>query len=335
MEEMKDGGLPPWFRQGLPSALNWKKRAACARVARGSCCVVRAVFMVAVMKRWSWHGWWSMVFASVFAALGSGCSSAGKSVGGREVGEYTYDRGGIVRGARGEKSLALVFTGGEYGEGSGVILDALAARGGKASFFVTGDYLRQEAHRVYLRRMVDEGHYLGPHSDGHPLYCAWEDRTHTLMTREAFREDLGRNLDDLSWLGLTRERMRFFIPPYEWYNAEIVVWAREMGLTLINFTPGTRSHADWAPEGHRSFLPSRAIYDGILNFEAAEPDGLCGFLLLMHLGAGPERGDKMHDFIGPLIDELGRRGYRFVRVDELLPQAMVAETPGGEAARRR
>lgn len=53
--------------------------------------------------------------------------------------------------------------------------------------------------------------------------------------------------------------------------------------------------------------------------EETDPDGLSGFLLLMHLGATPERTiDRLHDYLGPLMDELGRRGYRFVRVDELL-----------------
>jgi len=38
----------------------------------------------------------------------------------------------------------------------------------------------------------------------------------------------------------------------------------------------------------------------------------------MHVGAGPGRRDKMHDRLGELLDVLSSRGYRFVRVDELL-----------------
>ena len=29
-----------------------------------------------------------------------------------------------------------------------------------------------------------------------------------------------------------------FLPPYEWYNQTISNWAKELGLTLINYTPG-------------------------------------------------------------------------------------------------
>jgi hypothetical protein len=43
---------------------------------------------------------------------------------------------------------------------------------------------------------------------------------------------------------------------------------------------------------------------------------LSGFLLLLHVGS--QRIDKMHTQVGPLLDELTKRGYAFVRVDELL-----------------
>ncbi len=234
---------------------------------------------------------------------------------------FTYDHGGIVRGPRDRKRIALIFTGGDFGEGTETILDALRARGVKGSFFVTGDYLRKPAHQPFLRRMVAEGHYLGPHSDAHPLYCPWEDRTKTLVTEDAFRADLEKNLAGLSAYGPRREQMRFFIPPYEWYNEQIVEWTRRLGMVLFNFTPGSRSNADWAPDDHKSFMPSRKIYESILDFEATQPDGLSGFLLLLHVGSGPGRTDKMHPLVGDLVDELARRGYEFVRVDEMLAGA--------------
>lgn len=233
----------------------------------------------------------------------------------------TYDHGGIVRGPRDTKRIALIFTGGSFGEGTEHILDELGRRGIKASFFVTGDYIRTPEHRPWLKRMVAEGHYLGPHSDAHLLYCPWEDRARTLVSREEFRADLERNLDDLASLGASRDGMRFFVPPYEWYNEQIVRWTAEMGLVLVNFTPGTRSNADYLPDAHPRFVASEQIYRGILAFASDRPDGLRGFLLLLHLGVGPDRSDKMHRLLGDLLDELSRRGYGFVRVDELLQGA--------------
>jgi peptidoglycan/xylan/chitin deacetylase (PgdA/CDA1 family) len=218
--------------------------------------------------------------------------------------------------------MALIFTGGTFGEGTEHILDELADRHIKASFFVTGDYLRFPEHLPLLKRMVEEGHYVGPHSDAHLLYCPWEDRDRTLVTREQFRADLEKNLRDLVDLGASREGMKFFIPPYEWYNKQIVAWAREMGLAVVNFTPGTRSNADYLPDAHPRFVSSREIYRGILDYEAGRPDGLNGFLLLLHLGVGPERTDKMHLLVGSLADQVTERGYRLLRIDEILANAV-------------
>ena len=232
---------------------------------------------------------------------------------------WTIVEDGVERGSTDERRLALVFTGGDYGEGTEHILDALKSEKIKASFFVTGDYLRQPELAALVKRMIDEGHYVGPHSDSHPLYAPWEDRRKTLVTREFFREDLQKNIDNLRALGALQERRQpiYFIPPSEWYNAEQSQWSREMGVLLVNFTPGSGSNRDWAPEGHKSFVPSRTILDDLLAYEADKDlNGFNGFLLLLHLGS--QRQDKMHPLLPELLAELRRRGYSFARVDELL-----------------
>ena len=234
---------------------------------------------------------------------------------------FTWDQGGITRGPRDRPELALVFTGGEYAEGAAFILDALRERGVKASFFVTGDFIRKPGYDAHLRRMVAEGHYLGPHSDAHLLYAPWEERGRTLVTEAEFRADLEKNLAALARFGPTREQLRFFIPPYEWYNRQISEWASAMGLVLFNYSPGTRSNADYLPDDDPRFISSQRIYESILAFEASQPDGLNGFLLLLHVGAGEGRTDKLHLLVPSLVDELHRRGYTFRRVDQLLADA--------------
>lgn len=257
----------------------------------------------------------SLVLLLAVPVVGA-CSPGGHASASRQR-ALTLDHGGIVRGDTSRRSLALIFTGGEYGEGTEHILDVLARQGVRASFFVTGDYLRRPEHQALLRRALAEGHYVGPHSDTHPLYCSWEDRRRTLVTERFFREDLERNLRDLRQLGAPApSRPGYFIPPYEWFNADQVKWARRMGLRLFNFTPGSGSNRDWAPEGHRGFVPARVIVDDVLACERKDPHGLNGFLLLFHLGAARE--DKVFLLLEPLLAELKARGYAFVRVDELL-----------------
>ena len=230
---------------------------------------------------------------------------------------WTITEGGVTRGDTSKKQLALIFTGGDFGEGADHILDTLKAHQIQASFFVTGDYLRKPELQAGLKRMVAEGHYLGPHSDKHPLYCPWEDRKKTLVTEEFFKTDLAKNIDDLRTYGaLPKEKLVYFIPPYEWYNQDQSKWSREMGVLLFNFTPGSGSNRDWAPEDHKSFVPSQRIVDDILAYEKKDPHGLNGFLLLLHLGS--QRKDKTFLLLDPLLKGLQDRGYSFARVDELL-----------------
>jgi peptidoglycan/xylan/chitin deacetylase (PgdA/CDA1 family) len=227
--------------------------------------------------------------------------------------------GAIIRGDVTSKSLALVFTGDEHGESMAPILDALQARKVQAGFFVTGNFMRQPKLRRLLKRAVAAGHYVGPHSDDHTLYCSWEDRERSLVTREVFAADLRKNIADLRRLGAMRGNSEpLFIPPYEWYNREQVRWCGELGVTLINFTPGSGSNRDYAPEGDRRFVPSQTIYNDILAYEKQDPDGLNGFILLLHLGSG--RKDPFHPLLGRLCDELAERSYEIVRVDTLISQ---------------
>ena len=144
----------------------------------------------------------------------------------------------MVRGPRQGRRLAILFSGHEFAEGGETILDELAKHGARASFFLTGDFLVNPRFQPLVRRIVRDGHYLGPHSDKHLLYCAWDKGKKTLITREAFATDLGDNLEKIARFGV--DRPLYFLPPYEHWNGDIAAWTAELGLQLINFTPGTR-----------------------------------------------------------------------------------------------
>jgi peptidoglycan/xylan/chitin deacetylase (PgdA/CDA1 family) len=232
-------------------------------------------------------------------------------------------RGAIARGPLAPQGtaapgrIALLFTGHEFAEGGHLILDQLKQRGARASFFLTGDFLRNPGFAPLVRRIVAEGHYLGPHSDKHLLYCGWEASRPTLVTREVFRRDLEDNLREVERFSVPRATVRYWVPAYEWFNDDIVRWSEEIGLRVLDFTRGTRGNADYTGEADPKFVSSEAIVASILARER-QPDGLDGFLLLMHIGAGPGRRDKMHDRLGGLLDDLARRGYAFVRADEMI-----------------
>jgi peptidoglycan/xylan/chitin deacetylase (PgdA/CDA1 family) len=232
--------------------------------------------------------------------------------------KFEVHDGGIVRGAKNERRMALEFTGDSFADGGEIILNELAKHKAKGSFFFTGKFLRNSEFKPLIQRIVKEGHYLGPHSDSHPLYCPWSGEKNTLVTKEFFTEDVAKNVSAIEAFGVPRSEIKFWIPPYEWYNKEIVEWSRGVGLTLINFTPGTRSTADYTENDAKNFVSSQTIFDSIVKKESGDPNGLNGFLLLTHIGSGPKRSDKFYDRFGDLLTVLESKKYKFVRVDELL-----------------
>lgn len=256
------------------------------------------------------------VLGAVLAA--ASCRSGPATAGADPCRTFLCDHDGIIRGGTAARRLSLIFTGGSFGDGGEAIRRTLRAEGVKAAFFFTGDFYRAPEFDGIIRGLIADGHYLGAHSDKHLLYCPWEDREKTLVGREEFRADLEANFREMARFGVRPENARFFIPPYEWYNRDIAAWAREMGLVLFNFTPGTSSNADYTTPSMPEYLPSQTIYDRILAYEEKDPRGLNGFLLLVHIGTDPERTDKFYLRLGDLIKELRRRGYSFARIDELL-----------------
>ncbi|TDH23217.1 cellulase [Segetibacter sp. 3557_3] len=229
------------------------------------------------------------------------------------------ERGAIVRGSTAKKQIALVFTADEYGEGLPAITSALTTKGVTGSFFFTGRFYRSPVFKPSIAALAKAGYYLGPHSDQHLLYCDWQQRERLLVTKDSFTSDLQANLRAMVKLGLTKQRISYFMPPFEWYNDTIASWSRSMGLQLINYTSGTNSNADYTWPGLANYRSSADIYRSILDREAAA--GLNGFILLLHAGTDPRRTDKFYNRLPALIDELRRRGYSLVSIPTLLNNA--------------
>jgi endoglucanase len=233
---------------------------------------------------------------------------------------FTYDHGAIVRGSKDRKRLAIVFTGDEFGDGLSTITRSLEWHHAKASFFFTGRFYRNQKFAAEIRQLERAGNYLGPHSNSHLLYADWTDRSKTLVSHKQFVDDLNENYAAMKRLGISRENARHFLPPFEWYNNQIADWTVSMGLTLVNFTPGTRSNADYTTPDMPTYRSSQEIYDSILQHEANDPNGLNGFILLLHAGTDSARTDKFYDRLDDLLEWLRAKRYDLVRVDKLLSE---------------
>jgi endoglucanase len=222
------------------------------------------------------------------------------------------DAGGIIRTDPSKKQLTLVFTAADKADGADVIRQTLKRQQIQGAFFFTGGFYKEFPDVV--KALKQDGHYLGAHSNDHLLYCAWEKRDSTLVTREVFTKDMTENYRLMAEAGIRATEAPLFIPPYEWYNEEVAGWAQGMGLKIVNFTPGTGSNADYTTPDMKNYKSSKDIYNRIMKVEASE--GLNGHLLLVHFGTHPDRTDKFYNQLEKLIKALKKKGYTFVPIRE-------------------
>jgi peptidoglycan/xylan/chitin deacetylase (PgdA/CDA1 family) len=232
-----------------------------------------------------------------------------------QTGRYERDSyGAIIQHQPKDKTVYLCFTGHEFADGARSIRKTLKNAGIPGSFFFTGDFLRQFPGAV--KELKADGHYIGPHSDKHLLYCPWEQRDSTLLDKPTFLSDLSANYTALESLGIARKNAGYFMPPYEWYNADIAEWSKEVGVQLVNFTPGTGTNADYTWPGLPNYRSSEALLEKVLKFEKESPEKFNGAHLLIHIGTDPRRKDKFYALLPRLIQDLREKGYAFGKFGE-------------------
>lgn len=217
----------------------------------------------------------------------------------------------IVRINPEKKNIYLVFTGDSLFEGGEKVLEILNDNEIKGSFFFTGNFLRNRDHKKIVKRIIKDGHYIGPHSNKHLLYCDWEKQDSTLVSYEEFKTDLENNYAELKKFGIKQENVSFFMPPYEWCNREIVDWSRNLGLQVVNFTPGTGTNADYTTPKMKNYKSSEELWQKLKLFEQYDSEHLNGAILLIHPGTEPERKDKLYNLLDEMIAFLYFNGYRF------------------------
>jgi peptidoglycan/xylan/chitin deacetylase (PgdA/CDA1 family) len=150
---------------------------------------------------------------------------------------------GIERTLRTHDRIALTFDDGPHPEGTPAVLDELAGRGARATFFLVGE---QVASRPALaRRIVEEGHEIGVHG-----------YRHTLLLRRRVRElavDLDRALGVIE--DATGCSPALYRPPYGVFSRGALAHVRARGWRPLLWSRWGR---DWERRATPSSIARRA-----------------------------------------------------------------------------
>jgi peptidoglycan/xylan/chitin deacetylase (PgdA/CDA1 family) len=188
-------------------------------------------------------------------------------------------------------SVALTFDDGPNPDATPLILDALKARGVRATFFILGRHAEQWPDLV--KRVADEGHAIGNHGYFHrklhfksPSYV----RTDLTLGTQAIEHASGYH-------------PRFFRAPHGFRSPWVTSIARSLGQRTVGWSFGV-----WDSDRPGADV----IVDRILS--KTEP----GSILLLHDGDGYDpHGDRAQtaQAVPVIVDRLLAEGYRFDLLD--------------------
>jgi peptidoglycan/xylan/chitin deacetylase (PgdA/CDA1 family) len=230
----------------------------------------------------------------------------------------------LSRGVPETGIVAITFDGGSYSNAAGKVLDVLSERGLKATFFLTGEFIKR--YPEVTRRIAGQGHEVGNHMYSHLHLTTFEKnyRQETLpgLTKELVQKELIRN-EEL-FKELTGNTMvKLWRAPYGEQNEEIRQWALNAGYRHVSWTydPKTRKSLDgldWVSDREsKLYFSSEQIIQKILSFDSETEMGLAGGIVLLHLGSERD-SDPFHPRLGELIDKLQEKGYKIGSVTQIL-----------------
>ena len=140
--------------------------------------------------------------------------------------------GAILIAGKDPNEAALTFDDGPNGDTTLRLLDILARHNALATFFLIGRYVRQQPKVV--RAIAAAGHVIGNHTMTHP----WLHMQSTPRIRQELTH-CNAALEDI--LG---GPIRFFRPPHGSRRPEVLRFARQLGLTTVNWNVIPE---DWKP----------------------------------------------------------------------------------------
>lgn len=192
-----------------------------------------------------------------------------------------------------ERRIAITFDDGPRRETTERLLDGLAERGARATFFLIGKQI--EGNEDLVERMQAEGHQIGSHTWNHVRLLG--------VTEETIRQEVGQTEAALeSLLGGEDYWLR---PPYG------AVDEADKALIQVPMIKWSIDPRDWEK------LDAAQVTEAVL--EHAAPDQI----ILLH-----DIYPTSVDAALAIVDALQAEGYRFVTVEELLEASGIRPEAG-------
>ncbi|MCX7647977.1 MAG: polysaccharide deacetylase family protein [Elusimicrobiales bacterium] len=172
------------------------------------------------------------------------------------------------------------------------LCDILKKYGVKATFFVLGENVKR--YPGYLKRIKEDGHLIGSHTYSHKNFYKFKNNPDMAKIIE---DEIIRTENEIK--KITGEKPVYLRYPYG-YNAKIGIdMAKKMGYKVYNWSFGY----DW-----NKIDDEELVNKYISNIKP-------GAIFLMH--DRKSKTDRVLNLTQKLIEELNKRGYKTVGLDEM------------------
>ena len=195
----------------------------------------------------------------------------------------------IFLGDTDQKGLYLTFDNGYENGYTEKVLDVLKAKRVPATFFVTGQYIKDQPE--LLKRMVAEGHIIGNHSWSHPDVSQ--------ISEVKLKDELDRVKQAVTEVTGQKE-MKYLRTPRGIFNNRSLAVSKQLGYTNVFWSV---AYMDWNTKSQKG-----AQY----AFEKVTAQLHPGAVILLH-SVSKDNAEAL----GRIIDEARKRGYEFKSLDDI------------------
>ena len=194
---------------------------------------------------------------------------------------------GIAMGSADKKNIYLTFDVGYDGGYTDKILDVLKENDVKATFFITGQFLKTSENTI--KRMIDEGQIVGNHTNSHPSLPSCSD--------EKIKEEL-MNVHQKVYEKFNYE-MKYMRPPKGEFSERSLNAVENLGYKTVMWS---FAYDDWdnAKQGREEY-GKKKILDNLHN----------GEIMLLHATSKDNA-----NILDEVIKKIKNEGYTFKSLDE-------------------